>query len=766
MRTLLLALCLAFAARAERQNSSFAGDVNTPQGPTSDKSTAAITPAANPSTQAKHRVSTPNYQISIMDPGFRVEVSTAKGIALPADANAGLDFSGHPAVSSVEIYRAEGLVRFRVTNRNGQTALAELKTSAHTVAVTITPENGTPGVITLRTGSPGPAYGLGDRGAWEPNANLATQQKIYPIRHDGGRYRWLSSFLIFPQSGAAGACFERKGGEISIGPDAYSMSNQSAMSQRFYYFIGSMEDIYAAWRDVRIAEGYPGVAPNMAGFELGFETWDRLRWNTNAASAKAAIEEFLEHGYRIRWAVTGSGFWQPKGTTTSFGLYDFSKYPESNPTLPPDFGDWCQQHGIRWMIGQRTNFVPPGGPYSSKPGQSGATVFETSPNAQEGIDRGYFLTDDSGHHVKVRSNIFPTVPCLLLDGNAPGAAAWFKQLYDGWGVDGVKEDTMMAVPDHTIFNAPMRAIAESGDLVMARCGAYSSPGTLTRVEDTFGAKGMTLRCPINYLQYAASAAPNVYSDTVGFGSMGNVTSTLRHAWMLSLTAGMAVSDSPWNRKWSNADQAKLRKAIDFHYQIGPYLHSSAVDSHTTGYPHSLTPLPIAFPDDPATYDLASNQKRQFQWMIGPSLLAAPLLHENYPTSNKLNITLPTGQWIDIETGAVYTGPVTLTDFEMPLDKTPVFVGGKGVYVARLDENSPLQAVVFPIATGGSRYTFTHPDGRSTSTVVNHNAGWNGATLEVTDTKTGSAEKFTVDAITGAIRFNLLPGHSYALAGGQ
>jgi alpha-glucosidase (family GH31 glycosyl hydrolase) len=286
------------------------------------------------------------------------------------------------------------------------------------------------------------------------------------------------------------------------------------------------------------------------------------------------------------------------------------------------------------------------------------------------------------------------------------------------------------------------------------------------VEDTFGAKGMTLRCPINYLQYAASAAPNVYSDTVGFGSMGNVTSTLRHAWMLSLTAGMAVSDSPWNRKWSNADQAKLRKAIDFHYQIGPYLHSSAVDSHTTGYPHSLTPLPIAFPDDPATYDLASNQKRQFQWMIGPSLLAAPLLHENYPTSNKLNITLPTGQWIDIETGTVYTGPVTLTDFEMPLDKTPIFVGGKGVYVARRDENSPLQAVVFPIATGGSRYTFTHPDGRSTSTVVNHNAGWNGATLEVTDTKTGSAEKFTVDAITGAIRFNLLPGHSYALTGGQ
>jgi hypothetical protein len=63
MRTLLLALCLSFAARAELRNSSFAGDVNAPQGPTSDKSTAAITQAANPSPQAKHRVSTPNYEI-------------------------------------------------------------------------------------------------------------------------------------------------------------------------------------------------------------------------------------------------------------------------------------------------------------------------------------------------------------------------------------------------------------------------------------------------------------------------------------------------------------------------------------------------------------------------------------------------------------------------------------------------------------------------------------------------------------------------------
>jgi len=103
---------------------------------------------------------------------------------------------------------------------------------------------------------------------------------------------------------------------------------------------------------------------------------------------------------------------------------------------------------------------------------------------------------------------------------------------------------------------------------------------------------------------------------------------------------------------------------------------------------------------------------------------------------------------------------------MPLDKVPVFVGGKGVYVTRVDDSSPLQAIVYPIATGGSSYTFTHPDGTSTSTVVNDNTGWNAATLNVTDTSAGSPASFTADAATGAIRFDLLPGHSYALGGGS
>ena len=51
------------------------------------------------------------------------------------------------------------------------------------------------------------------------------------------------------------------------------------------------------------------------------------------------------------------------------------------------------------------------------------------------------------------SDIFPIVPCYLIDGNKPNAASWFQKKYAKWEVDGIKEDTMMELEEETsIFN--------------------------------------------------------------------------------------------------------------------------------------------------------------------------------------------------------------------------------------------------------------------------------------------------------------------------
>ena len=66
-------------------------------------------------------------------------------------------------------------------------------------------------------------------------------------------------------------------------------------------------------------------------------------------------------------------------------------------------------------------------------------------------------------------------------------------------------------------------------------------------------------------------------------------------------------------------------------------------SYLTGYPATMVPLGIAYPDDPQ-----ATEPPNFQWMIGDSLLCAPLLKNH--SSGKMDLYLPEGIWFDYDTG--------------------------------------------------------------------------------------------------------------------
>lgn len=175
-------------------------------------------------------------------------------------------------------------------------------------------------------------------------------------------------------------------------------------------------------------------------------------------------------------------------------------------------------------------------------------------------------------------------------------------------------------------------------------------------------------------------------------------------------------------------------------------------------------MPIAFPDDAATYDLASKSKRQYAWLLGPSLLVTPAYSNDYATVQKRNVYLPKGKWLDWETGEMFQGPLTLPDYAFPYAKIPAFIGGKGVIVT--EEKEGLFATVYPVAAKGSAYTFTYPDGQAQSIIQNQNRGWNRQTLKIYDTATGKAIAFVFKEKYGAFTFPISPGHDYELRGGQ
>ncbi len=687
------------------------------------------------------------YSVKIDPAGFKFSFLDKQGDQVaPAYAVAGLEIDAQPVNEVKTVPLTAGT--FQVSTASGQKAKVKVALKNGVAAFTVTPSGDQAHHVSLNLGGMPVAHGLGDTAAWENSFNLVQNEtKKHRLFHDGGSKRWMSSFVIFPHNGIAGVHFEEGDKEVTIGPDQYSMTIRKAGSVSFYYFLGDMKTIYTNYLDLRQQLGYPNIKPKFRLFELGWESWDALGYQTSTETVKSMIAKLLEEGYPIRWAVTGSGYWEKNGTTTSFGKFG-PKFKDHR-----GFKAWLNGNDVKWMIGQRTNFVPSGGPYQTKAktqdANSKTKVYNGNPASDEGLARGYFLKNEQGEVIKKASRYYPQIACYILDGRVSKATEWFVDLYQQWGVDGIKEDTMMVLgSNYDIYNEPSALIAQKGGLVMARCGTFSAPGTLLRINDTNGAASMQKRAPINYMQYAACGAPNVYSDTIGFHGISNVEATMRHGWMMATTAGLAIGKEP--AKWDRQQKIMFKKMINFHYQLGPYMYDAAIKSYHEGYPYTLTPISIAYPNDEK-----AAQAEHYQWLIGESILAAPLLIDY--KSGKMNIYLPEGIWFDYDTGKKYTGPTILENFEMPLGKTPCFVGGKGIIVLRDSDEAPLKAKIYPVVKDDSSFTFYYPD-ESAKSVLSLNT-WTGQP-QVTDTTTGKKISCSVETETGAVMFEIMPDHDY------
>jgi len=58
----------------------------------------------------------------------------------------------------------------------------------------------------------------------------------------------------------------------------------------------------------------------------------------------------------------------------------------------------------------------------------------------------------------------------------------------------------------------------------------------------------------------------------------------------------------------------------------------------------------------------------------------PLVWRGLRDRQQPQCLLPAGDWIDYDSGKRFTGPTMLEDFELPVTKTPLFIGGTGVVI--------------------------------------------------------------------------------------
>jgi alpha-glucosidase (family GH31 glycosyl hydrolase) len=450
----------------------------------------------------------------------------------------------------------------------------------------------------------------------------------------------------------------------------------------------------------------------------------------------------------LQWMVIGSGFWpaEPDAMheTTSFGMFDSVRYP-----TPREFFQHFHDERLKVLLGLRITFIT------------------TGPFAAEGVRKGYFIKEDG--KTKVFKVGWPIQPCYLLNAESPEAVAWYLGLVSKWkayGVDGFKEDLYgfgkYPLRDDKLDSINRQLMSQGYDLI-ERNGYLTSDGDIHRIDD-FNYNQDQDRGPVNALALAYSGLPLVYPDIVG-GTFGEghfdtketpamATYMMRNAQWASLHSSMSMGQPPWTFNDPRVGRVML-KAAQTHEHLHPYLYSQAVRFIHDGYPWTMAPLPIAYPNEAGAYGRENRASRGYEWMIGDALLATPIYGDDYATAQSRDIYLPQGTWIEYGTGKEFHGPTLLKDHEIPVERTPLFVGGTGIVFEQQPDG--VVARIYPIDRT-AHTEFWASDGKTESTVTLNVKDWR--SLQVVDTTTHKTVPWKT--VRFAAEFPLTPGHSYRL----
>lgn len=201
-------------------------------------------------------------------------------------------------------------------------------------------------------------------------------------------------------------------------------------------------------------------------------------------------------------------------------------------------------------------------------------------------------------------------------------------------------------------------------------GVFMSPRNAVLYSDTYDAKeyiqalcnaafGGLLWCP--EVREATSAQDFFHRLQVALLS----PQAMVNAWYLQYAPWLQF-DRYKNERGEFLPQAEeyegyARTLINGRMALVPYLYEAFRTYNTTGLP-PFRPLIMDYPDDKKVRDISD------QYMIGPSLMAAPL----YRNGNSRKVYLPEGTWYDFNTNARYEGG---TEYEITtaLDQLPLFV---------------------------------------------------------------------------------------------
>ncbi|MDO7849426.1 glycoside hydrolase family 31 protein [Hymenobacter sp. M29] len=286
--------------------------------------------------------------------------------------------------------------------------------------------------------------------------------------------------------------------------------------------------------------------------------------------------------------------------------------------------------------------------------------------------------------------------------HAPGPARAVHNAYGQSWAGILSEGYARDFPDERVFN-----LARSGWAGMQRNAVFPWSGDINRSWSGFQAQVPVM------VGMGQGGVGYMHSDAGGF-CVGGIDPELYTRWlqMASLCPilrphGEGVPPEPYY--YPDPYKSSVRDAVHLRYQLLPYLYTLAWQNTARGLPlvratdfnsgYGRTPPPppskaeyqaeISTDDgwgppkdrerfyrdvvtsSPSDSPLKTLPPPNDQYLLGPNLLVAPVLH---PSQRRRNVLLPSGNWIDFYTNQTYAGN-RVVGVPAPLAHTPLLVRG-------------------------------------------------------------------------------------------
>ncbi len=529
----------------------------------------------------------------------------------------------------------------------------------------------------------------------------------------------------------------------------YAEEEDASLEMKFF-FQQHPRAIVQAFTDLT---GKPKLPPAWAfGLWMSSNDWNsqaevmrqlQLAQKHQISASVLVIEAWSDESNFYIW---NDAQYRQKPSSQAYSLGDYIFPPEGRWPDPKTMVDKIHQAGLRLILWQNP---------AIKHGEPREYLDETQNKADQeyAIQQEYVVrkADGSPHRVEPHMPWFSN--SLVLDfTNQKAADWWFKKreyLLTEIGVDGFKTDGGEHIWDtETHFSNGMRGSRGINYYPVAYESSYQRFLESHRGEDhvlfsragytgvqqfpchwagdensTWDAFRATLHAMLNI---GMCGVPFIGWDIAGFaGPIPSSELYLRAAafsvfcpimqYHSDVNTGLRTSRdrTPWNIQEQTGDSDVIpvfRQLTNLRMNLIPYILGRAQESSKSGLP-LMRAMPLEYPVDLAC------RKFPYEYMFGDALLVAPVVE---PGKTTWQVYLPAGDWRDLWTGEVHSGPGEI-DVPVPLNRIPVFQQKGTILPLNLDKDMTLCSPVGnTVDQDCGLCLFIYPDGDCKAPLYNRN----------------------------------------------